>query len=128
MESLRSAMGNVLINRQSAVQYKCFQESDMPTIAHADITQARTARLEVRISADLHATLKRVAEIQGRTMSDFVIASMQEAAQRALVEAEVVRLSLDDQQRFAEAILSPPKPTAALRCAMSRHDKLLRSE
>lgn len=100
----------------------------MPATAHAEITQARTARLEARISADLHATLKRAAEIQGRTMSDFVIASVQEAAQKALEEAEVIRLSLNDQQRFAEAILSPPKPTAALRRAMTRHDKLLRSE
>jgi uncharacterized protein (DUF1778 family) len=100
----------------------------MPATAHAQDTQARTARLEARISADLHATLKRAAEIQGRTMSDFVIASVQEAAQKALDEAEVIRLSLHDQQRFAEAILSPPKPTAALRRAMARHDKLLRSE
>lgn len=29
-----------------------------------------TARLEARISTDLHAMLKRVAELQGRTMTD----------------------------------------------------------
>lgn len=96
--------------------------------AHTSVAKSRTARLEARISTDLHATLKRAAEIQGRSVSDFVIASVQEAAQRALEEAEVIRLSLADQQRFAEAILSPPKPTAALRRAMARHNKLLRSE
>ena len=100
----------------------------MPAAAHTAVAKSRTARLEARISTDLHATLKRAAEIQGRTVSDFVIASVQDAAQRALEEAEVIRLSLADQQRFAEAILSPPKPTAALRRAMARHDKLLRSE
>jgi uncharacterized protein (DUF1778 family) len=100
----------------------------MPAATHTSVAKSRTARLEARISTDLHATLKRAAEIQGRTVSDFVIASVQEAAQRALEEAEVIRLSLADQQRFAEAILSPPKPTAALRRAMARHDKLLRSE
>lgn len=100
----------------------------MPAAAHTAVAKLRTARLEARISTDLHATLKRAAEIQGRTVSDFVIASVQDAAQRALEEAEVIRLSLADQQRFAEAILSPPKPTAALRRAMARHDKLLRSE
>ena len=31
-----------------------------------------TARLEARISADLHSMLKRAAELQGRTMTDFV--------------------------------------------------------
>jgi uncharacterized protein (DUF1778 family) len=100
----------------------------MPTAARTSVAKSRTARLEARISPDLHATLKRAAEIQGRTVSDFVIASVQEAAQRALEEAEVIRLSLADQQRFAEAILSPPKPTAALRRAMARQGKLLRSQ
>lgn len=100
----------------------------MPTATRTSVAKSRTARLEARISPDLHATLKRAAEIQGRTVSDFVIASVQEAAQRALEEAEVIRLSLADQQRFAEAILSPPKPTAALRRAMARQGKLLRSQ
>jgi uncharacterized protein (DUF1778 family) len=34
---------------------------------------ASTARLEARISTDLHALLKRAAEIEGRTVTDFVI-------------------------------------------------------
>jgi uncharacterized protein (DUF1778 family) len=42
-----------------------------------------TARFEARISTDLHALLKRAAEIQGRTVTDFVVAAVQEAAQRA---------------------------------------------
>ena len=33
-------------------------------------TSSSTARLEARISPDLHAMLKRVAELQGRTMTD----------------------------------------------------------
>ena len=33
----------------------------------------QSARLEARISHDLHLTVKRAAEIQGRTMLDFVI-------------------------------------------------------
>lgn len=69
-----------------------------------------TARLEARISTDLHAMLKRAAELQGRTMTDFVIAAVQDAAQQAIAQAEVVRLSLEDQRCFAQALLSPPNP------------------
>lgn len=87
-----------------------------------------TARLEARISPDLQKMLKRAAEIQGRTLTDFVIAAVQDAAQRAIEQTEVIRLSMADQQRFAEALLSPPKPSPALQRAMARHDKLLRSE
>ena len=49
-----------------------------------------SARLEARISADLHATLKRAAELQGRTVSDFVIAAVQEAARQAIEQADVI--------------------------------------
>ncbi len=38
-------------------------------------TPHTTARLEARISTELHAMLKRAAEIQGLTMTDFVIAA-----------------------------------------------------
>ncbi|MDR2014614.1 MAG: DUF1778 domain-containing protein [Azoarcus sp.] len=89
---------------------------------------ASTARFEARISHDLHALLKRAAEIQGRTMTDFVVAAVQDAAQRAIAQAEVIHLSLADQQRFAKALLSPPRPSAALKRAMARHDKLFGAE
>jgi uncharacterized protein (DUF1778 family) len=87
-----------------------------------------TARLEARISTELHAMLKRAAEIQGRTMTDFVVSAIQEAAQRAIEQAEVIRLSQADSQRFAEALLSPPPPTPALERAFERRRKLLAAE
>ncbi len=87
-----------------------------------------TARLEARISTDLHALLKRAAEIQGRTMTDFVVAAVQDAAQRVIEQSEVIRLTLADQACFAQALLSPPPPAPALERAFTRRSKLLRSE
>jgi uncharacterized protein (DUF1778 family) len=97
----------------------------MSAAAHAPSKLASSARLEARISMDLHATLKRAAELQGRTMSDFVIAAVQEAARLAIEQAEVVRLSVADQQAFAQVLLDPPKPNAALKRALARSRKLL---
>lgn len=91
-------------------------------------TSSSTARLEARIRSDLHALLKRVAELQGRTMTDFVVAAVQEAAQRALEQSEVVRLSLSDQECFARALMSPPQPSQALKRAFIRCTMLLRVE
>lgn len=91
-------------------------------------TAISTARLEARISTDLHSMLKRAAEIQGRTMTDFVVAAVQDAAQHAIEQAEVIRLSLADQKCFAEALLAPPQPSAALERAFARRSKLLRTE
>ena len=83
-----------------------------------------TARLEARISTDLHATLKRAAEIQGRTMTDFVITAVQNAAQHAIEQAEVIQLSLAGQQAFAAALQTPPKANTALKKAFAQHRKL----
>lgn len=91
-------------------------------------TSAATARLEARITPDLHTMLKRAAELQGRTMTDFVVSAVQEAAQHAIEQAEVVRLSLADQERFAQALLSPPEQAPALKRAFARRNKLLRTE
>jgi uncharacterized protein (DUF1778 family) len=42
-------------------------------------------------------------------------------------EAQIIRLSVEDQHAFAEAILSPPEPTPALRRAFRRHRDLIKS-
>lgn len=86
------------------------------------------ARLEARISTNLHLMLKRAAELQGRTMTDFVVSAVQDAAQRAIEQADVIRLSLADQACFAQALLSPPQPSPALKRAFNRRSKLLRAE
>lgn len=84
-----------------------------------------TARLEARISVDLHGLLKRAADLQSRTVTDFVVSAVQEAARRAVEQAEIVRLSRLDQEQFAKALLAPPKANAALKRAFSRHRKLV---
>jgi uncharacterized protein (DUF1778 family) len=87
-----------------------------------------TARLEARISTELHAMIKRAAELQGCTMTDFVVSAVKAAAQRAIERAEVIQLSLSDQECFAQALLSPPQPSPALKRAFARRSKLLRAE
>ncbi|PYE21361.1 MULTISPECIES: DUF1778 domain-containing protein [Paraburkholderia] len=87
-----------------------------------------TTRFEARIESEVHAAIRRAAELQGRTMTDFIVSAAREAAQRAIADAEVIRLSLADSQCFADAILAPPPPADALRRAMARHDRLLRNE
>ena len=39
---------------------------------------SRTARIEARIAPEALAIVKRAAEIQGRSVSDFVVAAAQE--------------------------------------------------
>ena len=85
----------------------------------------RTARLEARVSPDVLAVLKRAAELQGRSVSDFVVAAAQEAAHRTVEDAQVIRLSVEDQRRFVEALLNPAPLTPAMERAMERYRTLI---
>jgi len=82
------------------------------------------ARLEASLPVHVHAMLKRAAEIEGRTLTDFVIAASSEAARQTIEATEIVRLSVDDQPLFAESILNPPEPTDALRRAFEKRREL----
>ena len=87
-----------------------------------------TARLEARLPADIHTLLKRAAEIEGRSLSDFVVTAAREAACRTIEQNEIIRLSVEDQRRIVEAILEPPDPAPALRRAMDRRRELFGSK
>jgi uncharacterized protein (DUF1778 family) len=82
------------------------------------------ARLEARLPADIHALLKRAAEIQGRSLTDFVVTAAREAACQTIEQNEIIRLSVEDQRQIAEAILNPPAPKQALRRAFKRRQTL----
>ena len=88
-------------------------------------TTSPTARLEARIPLDLQALLRRAAELEGRTITDFVIQAVQQAAQTTVERTSVIRLSLADQDAFANAILNPPPMAPALVRAFERRRKLL---
>lgn len=86
----------------------------------------RTARLEARITPEALSVVRRAAELQGRSVSDFVVAAAQDAANRTIEETQIVRLSVEDQRAFAEAILNPPPPSSALIRAAEAHRALIR--
>jgi uncharacterized protein (DUF1778 family) len=89
--------------------------------------RTRTARLEARLSPEALTVVKRAAEIQGRSVGDFVVAAAQEAAHRTIEETQIIRLSVEDQRLMADALLNPPGPTAALKRAFDHHRRLIKA-
>lgn len=87
-------------------------------------THKSIARLEARLPSDLHAMLKRAAEIEGRSLTDFVVSAARDAASRTIEQTEILRVSAEDQRRIAEALFIPPAPSPALRRAYRRHREL----
>ncbi|HEX3912990.1 MAG TPA: DUF1778 domain-containing protein [Steroidobacteraceae bacterium] len=91
--------------------------------ALAKSVKIRNQRLEARISRDQKTLFQRAAELQGRTLTDFVIASAHDAAVRTIEEAQTIRLNAEDSRTFAEALLNPREPNARLKAAAERYLK-----
>ena len=85
----------------------------------------KSQRLMARISADQKRLLQRAADIRGQTLTEFVVSAAQEAATRAVVDHEVIELSLHDSRSFAEGMIDPPPIGASLRAAARRYKKIM---
>ena len=61
-------------------------------MTHQDTTDTtRDARLEARVSAAQKSLLQQAAALSGRTLSEFVVASAQDAARRVIAAAKAYR-------------------------------------
>jgi uncharacterized protein (DUF1778 family) len=78
-------------------------------------------RLEARVSPKQKELMRRAAALQGRTLSEFLISSAQQAAEQAIREHEVITLTARDSRAFVEALLNPEPAGERLRRAAERY-------
>lgn len=83
--------------------------------------RSRSERLEARVSHEQKDLFLRAAELQGRSLTDFVIASAQQAAIDTVRTHDALRLSDRDRQAFVAALLSPAVPGTRLEAAARRY-------
>lgn len=69
--------------------------------------RVRSERLEARVTAAQKSLIERAAALQGRSVTDFVLTSVQEAALRAIDEHQRLDLSLRDSEVFVQALMNP---------------------
>jgi len=81
----------------------------------------RTARLEARLTEEQKELFQHAADLAGRSLTDFVVDSAQEAAARTIREYEVLTLNGQDRQVFVDALLKPMPPNKRLREAARRY-------
>lgn len=91
------------------------------TTAREPVTPGKAERLEARITAAQKEILQRAAEIEGRSLTDFVISSAQETAKRVIREHDILVLTARDREVFVNALLNPPAPNEKLRRAVRRY-------
>lgn len=83
--------------------------------------KTRNTRLEARVSSDQKKYFQHAANLAGRTLSEFVINSTQDAAARVVAANEVIELSRKEQMAFVSSLLKPAAPGARLRLAAERY-------
>ena len=88
-------------------------------------TESRSERIEARIHPDTLAIVRRAAEMQGRSLSDFVVSAAEEAARRTIEDTQIIRLSVEGQQAFVNVLLDPPPLAPAMQSAIAHHERLV---
>ena len=93
--------------------------------ANVATPRAKVARLEARITVEQKQFLERAAYIQGRSLTEFVFSSAQEAARAAINEHELMSLTARDTKAFVNALLKPSSPGKQLQRAAARYKALM---
>jgi uncharacterized protein (DUF1778 family) len=83
--------------------------------------RTRAERLEARVTAEQKNLIERAAALQGRSVTDFVLTSVQDAARRAIEEHHQLSLSVRDSEAFVDALLNPKPVNDRLRDTVRRY-------
>jgi len=75
-------------------------------------------RLEARVTPAQKRLIERAAALRGTSVTEFVVASAQQAATGAIRELDVLHLRDEAREVFINAVLYPPAPSDMARAAV----------
>jgi len=81
----------------------------------------RGDRLAARLSPTDKQLMRRAAAIRGGTLTEFVVSSAREAAERTIREHDTMVLTVQQTEAVLEALANPPEPTDYLRAAAAHY-------
>jgi|SRR5579862_3044999 uncharacterized protein (DUF1778 family) len=84
--------------------------------------RAKAYRFDARLNEEQKVLIQKAADLEGRTMTDFVLHSAETADERTIEERTMLILSARETEAFVDAILRPAQPGPVLRAA-ARHYK-----
>src|SRR6266851_7602475 len=83
--------------------------------------KAKAYRFDARLNEEQKVLIQKAADLEGRSMTDFVLHSAEAAAERTIEERAMLILSARETEAFVDAILNPAEPGAVLRAAARRY-------
>jgi uncharacterized protein (DUF1778 family) len=87
--------------------------------------KAKAYRFDARLNEHQKILIQRAADLEGRSMTDFVLHSAETAAQRVIEERAMLILSARETETFVSAILNPAEPGTVLRGAARRYKRTI---
>jgi len=89
------------------------------------ISEPKAYRFDARLNEQQKLLIQKAADLEGRTMTDFVLYSAEKAAERTIESRTMLILSARETETFVDAILKPAEPGAVLRRAARRYKKTM---
>ena len=86
-------------------------------LAGSDQERRRGTRLGFRVHSGTKVLVERAAALERRSLTDFCLMALTDAAQQTITRHENLVLSERDRAVFFDALVHPPKPNARLRRA-----------
>src|SRR2546428_9520091 len=86
-------------------------------------SREKAYRFDARLNEEQKILIQRAADLEGRTMTDFVLHSAETAAARTIEERALLVLSARETESFVDAILNPAEPGQVLRAAARQYKK-----
>ncbi|MCT7983463.1 DUF1778 domain-containing protein [Laspinema sp. A4] len=85
------------------------------------------ARLEAQSSPETKALIEKAAYLQGLSLNDFIVSTVQAEAIRVIQEHQTLKLSQEDSVAFANSILNPPQLNDKIKSAFSQYKDVIKN-
>lgn len=86
-------------------------------------TDTKRDRINLRLNHSAKKALERAASFEGKTVSNFILASALAHAEKTIHEHEVMSLNSRDSEAFFNALAKPVRFNKKLAAAFEEHDQ-----
>src|ERR1051326_293589 len=99
--------------------------SQVPVKNRKRTARPKAYRFDARLNEEQKILIQKAADLEGRTMTEFVLHSAEAAAERTLRERAMLILSARETEIFVDAILTPAAPGPVRQESKWHYKKLL---
>ncbi|WP_051940391.1 DUF1778 domain-containing protein [Stenoxybacter acetivorans] len=86
-----------------------------------NLSERKSERINLRLSQEVKQAIERAAVFEGKTVSNFIVSSALDYAEKSIRQHERIHLEKQHAQAFLDALSQPLTFNQALQNALSEH-------